>query len=48
VTREQQEGLMHTLRERVPGMAIRTTFISGFPGETEKDHKELLGVRRAR
>jgi len=25
-------------------MAIRTTFISGFPGETEKDHQELLGL----
>lgn len=42
VTRAQQERLMDRLRERVPGMAIRTTFISGFPGETEADHRELL------
>jgi ribosomal protein S12 methylthiotransferase len=42
VTRAQQETLMTTLRERIPGMAIRTTFISGFPGETEQDHQELL------
>ncbi|HZW11324.1 MAG TPA: 30S ribosomal protein S12 methylthiotransferase RimO [Phycisphaerales bacterium] len=38
----QQRELMHKLRERVPGMAIRTTFISGFPGETEEDHEQLL------
>jgi len=42
VTRQQQESLMSTLRDKVPGMAIRTTFISGFPGETEQDHQELL------
>ena len=42
VTRAQQETLIRTLRERVPGMAIRTTFISGFPGETEADHRELV------
>lgn len=38
----QQLELMHTLRERVPGIAIRTTFISGFPGETQQDHEQLL------
>ncbi len=42
VTRQQQADVIRKLRERVPGMAIRTTFISGFPGETEADHKELL------
>lgn len=42
VTSEQQERLINRLRERVPGMAVRTTFISGFPGETEADHQELL------
>jgi len=30
------------LREGVPGMAIRTTFIVGYPGEREEDHQELL------
>lgn len=43
VTSEQQERLIGRLRERVPDMAVRTTFISGFPGETEADHHELLG-----
>ncbi|KAA0212949.1 MAG: radical SAM protein [Leptolyngbya sp. PLA3] len=38
----QQRDLMHKLRDRIPGMAIRTTFITGFPGETEEDHEELL------
>ncbi len=42
VSAEQQRELMHRLRERVPGMAVRTTFISGFPGETEEDHEQLL------
>lgn len=42
VTRAQQERLITALRDRIPGMAIRTTFISGFPGETEDDHSQLL------
>ena len=37
-----QRDLMLKLRDRIPGIAIRTTFISGFPGETEADHKQLL------
>ncbi|MEM7629007.1 MAG: 30S ribosomal protein S12 methylthiotransferase RimO [Planctomycetota bacterium] len=43
VSAAQQLELMHKLRDRVPGMAIRTTFVTGFPGETEADHQELLG-----
>lgn len=42
VTRAQQESVLRKLRERIPGMSIRTTFISGFPGETEDDHAQLL------
>lgn len=42
VTSEHQRELVNKLRDRIPGMAIRTTFISGFPGETEDDHQELL------
>jgi ribosomal protein S12 methylthiotransferase len=42
VTREQQRRVLLRLRDRVPGMAVRTTFISGFPGETEDDHRQLL------
>ncbi|MCC5822190.1 MAG: 30S ribosomal protein S12 methylthiotransferase RimO [Phycisphaerales bacterium] len=38
----QQRDLMFKLRERIPGMAIRTTFITGFPGETQADHEQLL------
>ena len=45
-TRAHQEGLMDKLRRRIPGMAIRTTFISGFPGETEADHREMLDFVR--
>ncbi|MEO1584950.1 MAG: 30S ribosomal protein S12 methylthiotransferase RimO [Planctomycetota bacterium] len=43
VSAAQQTELMHKLRESIPGLAIRTTFISGFPGETEADHEQLLG-----
>ncbi len=42
VTRKQQEELLYKLRERIPGLAIRTTFITGFPGETQEDHAGLL------
>ncbi len=42
VTGDQQRALMERLRERIPGVAIRTTLITGFPGETEEDHQELL------
>jgi ribosomal protein S12 methylthiotransferase len=42
VSAEHQRELIEKMRERIPGMAIRTTFISGFPGETERDHAELL------
>ncbi len=42
VSAAHQTELCHKLRERIPGMAIRTTFITGFPGETEQDHEELL------
>ncbi|QYK47465.1 MAG: 30S ribosomal protein S12 methylthiotransferase RimO [Phycisphaeraceae bacterium] len=46
VSAAHQRELIHKLRERIPGMAIRTTFISGFPGETERDHEELLAFVR--
>jgi ribosomal protein S12 methylthiotransferase len=46
VTRKQQEELIIKLKDRIPGFAVRTTFISGFPGETEADHKELLDFVR--
>ena len=40
--RESLERLIARVRERVPGIAIRTTFITGFPGETEEDFAELM------
>lgn len=30
------------MREKIPALALRTTFISGYPGEAEEDHQELL------
>lgn len=42
VTRQQIETLLGKLRDRVPGIAIRTTFIAGSPTETEGEHEELL------
>ena len=41
-TRESLEKLIRRVREMVPGIAIRTTFITGFPGETDADFEELL------
>ena len=41
-TRAQVEELLAKLRTRIPGITIRTTFIVGFPGETEEDFTELL------
>lgn len=41
-TREKTEQLIDTLREKVPGIAIRTTMIAGHPGETQEDFEELL------
>ncbi|MEK6322008.1 MAG: 30S ribosomal protein S12 methylthiotransferase RimO [Acidobacteriota bacterium] len=45
--RESYERMIERLRERVPGVAIRTTFIVGFPGEREEDFEELLDFVRA-
>jgi ribosomal protein S12 methylthiotransferase len=42
VTAAEQSALVARLRERIPGLALRTTFITGFPGETEDDHQRLL------
>jgi ribosomal protein S12 methylthiotransferase len=42
ITKEETRELIETAREKVPGIAIRTTFLVGFPGETEADFQELL------
>jgi ribosomal protein S12 methylthiotransferase len=41
VTRSGQERILDRIRGAVPGIALRTTFIVGFPGETEHDFAEL-------
>ena len=38
-TYEKTNALLHTFREKVPQMAIRTTLIVGYPGETQEDFK---------
>jgi ribosomal protein S12 methylthiotransferase len=40
-------GLVERMRDRVPGVALRTSFIVGFPGETVQDFERLLGFVRA-
>ncbi len=48
-TREKTEELLHTIRMKVPGIAIRTTLIAGHPGETDADFQEMLDfVERSR
>jgi len=48
-TREKTEELLHTIRAKVPGIAIRTTLIAGHPGETEEDFAEMMSfVERSR
>ncbi len=41
ITREKTEDLIAKIREKVPGIALRTTLISGFPGETDADFQEM-------
>ncbi len=41
ITREKTETLVETIREKVPGIAIRTTLIAGYPGETAADFEEM-------
>ena len=41
ITREEMEELTAAIREKVPGICLRTTLIAGFPGETEDDVVEL-------
>ncbi|MGB3849040.1 MAG: 30S ribosomal protein S12 methylthiotransferase RimO [Tunicatimonas sp.] len=49
ITREKTEALVDTIRTRVPGIALRTTLITGHPGETESDFAEMLSfVERTR
>ena len=41
ITQAEQDALIRKIRERVPGICIRTTLLVGHPGETEEDFEEL-------
>lgn len=41
ITRQEQDTLIRKIRERVPGICLRTTLLVGHPGETEEDFEEL-------
>jgi len=45
-SREHIENLIHKLRTGIPGVALRTTFIVGFPGETDAEFERLLDFIR--
>src|SRR5205814_2722000 len=42
VTRTETEKLLDRLRSRIGGLTLRTTFITGFPGETDDDFAQLV------
>jgi ribosomal protein S12 methylthiotransferase len=46
-TRASYDRLLTRIRERVPGVTLRTTFIVGFPGETADDYEELRSFVKA-
>lgn len=41
-TKAELENTINRLRDRIPDICLRTTLISGFPGETEEDHEEVM------
>jgi ribosomal protein S12 methylthiotransferase len=43
ITRAEMTDLIHAIRDKVPGICLRTTLIAGFPGETEDDIEEMKG-----
>jgi ribosomal protein S12 methylthiotransferase len=40
-TKQKTIDLVNMIRDKVPNIAIRTTLIAGYPGETQKDHEEM-------
>jgi ribosomal protein S12 methylthiotransferase len=42
ITREKTTKLIEDIRAKIPNIAIRTTLIAGYPGETEEDFQEML------
>jgi len=47
VSRSATEELLAKLRAQIPGLVLRTTFITGFPGETEEQFEELVAFAEA-
>jgi ribosomal protein S12 methylthiotransferase len=41
ITRKEMDELIYSIRERLPGICLRTTLIAGFPGETQADVEEV-------
>ncbi|MCA6364423.1 MAG: 30S ribosomal protein S12 methylthiotransferase RimO [Bacteroidetes bacterium] len=41
-TKQKTIDLVNKIRDKVPGITLRTTLITGYPGETEQDHEEML------
>ena len=42
ITKQKSIDLVNAIRDKVPGIALRTTLIAGYPGETIQDHEEML------
>ena len=42
ITKQKTIDLVEEIRDRVPEIALRTTLMTGFPGETEQDHREMV------
>ena len=42
ITKQKTIDTVNQIRDKVQGIAIRTTLIAGYPGETEQDHQEML------
>lgn len=46
ITKGEMDELIHTIREKVPGICLRTTLITGFPGETQQDVEDVKDFLR--
>ncbi len=42
ITKQKTIDIVKEIREKIPGIAIRTTLIAGYPGETQQDHEEMI------
>jgi ribosomal protein S12 methylthiotransferase len=42
ITRQKTIDIVNQIRDTVPGIALRSTLIAGYPGETQKDHEEMI------